>query len=76
MGEKWEWLENEDTLLDIGLFFGIERILIRLLPLFLRLFQELSFMKVVKKKVRIFDIWKEGTFRVSDKVLIVSNKKK
>ena len=76
MGEKWEWLENEDTLLDIGLFFGIERILIRLLPLFLRLFKELSFMKVVKKKVRIFDIWKEGTFRVSDKVLIVSNKKK
>ena len=76
MGEKWEWLENEDTLLDIGLYFGIERILIRLLPLFLRLFQELSLMKVVKKKVRIFDIWKEGTFRVSDKVLIVSNKKK
>ena len=76
MGEKWEWLENEDTMLDIGLFFGIERILIRLLPLFLRLFKELSFMKVVKKKVRIFDIWKEGTFRVSDKVLIVSNKKK
>ena len=76
MGEKWEWLENEDTMLDIGLFFGIERISIRLLPLFLRLFKELSFMKVVKKKVRIFDIWKEGTFRVSDKVLIVSNKKK